>query len=362
MTDQKQVDASSQSAWRIPDWYRRVGLSSWFFLGFVAATAVIAILISATSEIVGPLVLGAFLAVVCWPAADWLTARKIPSGLAAAGVLIGLAIFLFGVGWITAVALVDQSSEMSANLDKAVERLQQWWADTAVNDDLADKVRQAVSDAGPAVAGGAASQGLPFVDSTFGFIAGVVLGTIVFYYLLKDGRQLLSQALENEDDLETRNLHERVANKAVADMQSYFRGRTAMALANGVAIGVAVWALGVPAAFAIGVVNFIGGYIPYLGAFIGGAFGVLMALGSGGIGAACAVLALCLLVNLVLENFLEPVLLGSSLNLHPLTILLATSLGGILAGLIGLILAAPVVAIASSIKRELRSTGFFDSD
>jgi predicted PurR-regulated permease PerM len=67
-------------------------------------------------------------------------------------------------------------------------------------------------------------------------------------------------------------------------------------------------------------------------------------------------------VNLVLENFLEPVLLGSSLNLHPLTILLATSLGGILAGLIGLILAAPVVAIASSIKRELRSTGFFDSD
>ena len=251
---------------------------------------------------------------------------------------------------------------MSANLDKAVERLQQWWADTPVNDDLADKVRQAVSDAGPAAAGGAASQVLTFVDSTFGFIAGVVLGTIVFYYLLKDGRQLLSQALENEDDLETRNLHERVANKAVADMQSYFRGRTAMALANGVAIGVAVWALGVPAAFAIGVVNFIGGYIPYLGAFIGGAFGVLMALGSGGIGAACAVLALCLLVNLVLENFLEPVLLGSSLNLHPLTILLATSLGGILAGLIGLILAAPVMAIASSIKRELRSTGFFDSD
>ena len=133
-----------------------------------------------------------------------------------------------------------------------------------------------------------------------------------------------------------------------------------MAVVNGATMGLAVYFLGVPAAGAIAVVNVIGAYIPYLGAFIGGAFAVLMALGEGGIALALIVLAISLGVNLLLENLLEPVLLGGSLNLHPLTILLVTSLGGIMAGMIGLILAAPAVAILVDIKRELKVSGFFN--
>jgi predicted PurR-regulated permease PerM len=118
----------------------------------------------------------------------------------------------------------------------------------------------------------------------------------------------------------------------------------------------------VPAAAAIAVVNVLGAYIPYLGAFIGGAFAVLMALGEGGIGLALIMLGITLAVNLLLENLLEPVLLGDSLNLHPLLILLATSLGGLIAGMIGLILAAPLTAIVIDIKSELKTAGFFDED
>ena len=134
-----------------------------------------------------------------------------------------------------------------------------------------------------------------------------------------------------------------------------------MALVNGAAIGVAALVLGVPAAGAIGVVNFFGSYVPYLGAFIGGAFAVLMALGEGGIGLALVILGITLAVNIVLENVLEPKLLGGSLDLHPLLVLLATSLGGLIAGMIGLILAAPALAIALDIKSELKVAGFFDN-
>ena len=145
-------------------------------------------------------------------------------------------------------------------------------------------------------------------------------------------------------------------------MQSYFGGKTALALVNGVSIAIGVYFLGVPGALAIGVVNVIGAYIPYIGAFIGGAFAVLMALGDGGIGQALAAFAIVMVAQVVLENVLEPKLLGSSLNLHPLTILLATTLGGIVAGMIGLILAAPVLAIGLDLSRELRAVGFFDDD
>ncbi len=71
-------------------------------------------------------------------------------------------------------------------------------------------------------------------------------------------------------------------------------------------------------------------------------------------------LAITLAVNLLLENLLEPMLLGGSLDLHPLLILLATSLGGIVASIIGLILAAPALVIAIDINAELRAAGFFD--
>lgn len=64
-------------------------------------------------------------------------------------------------------------------------------------------------------------------------------------------------------------------------------------------------------------------------------------------------------MNLLLENVLEPVLLGGTLELHPLLILLATSLGGIVAGMIGRLLAAPGLAITVDVKEELTTAGLF---
>jgi predicted PurR-regulated permease PerM len=355
-----QPESRSGSLWRIPDWYRRVGLMSWYFIGFAAAVALVAVIIAATSEIVAPLVLGAFMAIVFFPVVDWLANRGLSRALASLAVLVGLAVLLVGVSWFTGVALVDQADELSANLDKAVADIKGWLEDTPVNQELADQVRATTADTGPALTGGLADRAISLVDSAFGFITGAILGTIVFYYLLKDGQTLFTRWLEREDDAEARALYRRIGDRTVTNTQSYFRGRTAMAFVNGAVIGLAAVLLGVPAAGVIAVVNFVGAYIPYLGAFIGGAFAVLMALGEGGIGLALIILGVTLAVNLLLENLLEPVLLGGSLDLHPLLILLATSLGGIIAGMIGLILAAPALAILFDIKRELKESGFFD--
>ena len=350
---------ATESRWRIPDWYRRVGLASWFFVGFAAAVTLIAVIIAATSEIVAPLVLGAFLAIVFWPVADWLADRGLSRTMASVVVLVGLAAAIFGVSWFTGVAFVDQADDLTANLDKAIADIKGWFENTPVNQELVDQVRATTADVGPSLTSGVAGGVVSFLDSAFGFIAGAILGTIVFYYLLKDGSDLFRRRLERGQDPETRALYRRIGERTVSNTQSYFRGRTAMAFVNGAAIGLAAAVLGVPAAGAIAVVNFIGSYIPYLGAFIGGAFAVLMALGEGGIRLALVILAITLVVNLLLENLLEPVLLGGSLDLHPLLILLATSLGGIIAGMMGLILAAPALAIILDIRRELEAAGFF---
>ena len=61
--------------------------------------------------------------------------------------------------------------------------------------------------------------------------------------------------------------------------------------------------------------------------------------------------------NLLLENFVEPKVMGRTLNIHPLVVLVVTALGGLLGGIVGLILAVPATVIAADGISRLRSRG-----
>jgi len=125
-----------------------------------------------------------------------------------------------------------------------------------------------------------------------------------------------------------------------------------------VVVGLASLLLGLPLVFTIFVVNFIGGYIPYIGAFLGGGLAVIIAWGDGGVGVAALMLVIVLAANLLLENFVEPKVMGRTLDIHPLVVLIVTALGGFLAGIVGLILAVPFTVIAGNAIGRLRSRGF----
>jgi len=347
---------------RVPGWVRRGGTTSWMLLGMMIALAVLIGLIAATRDITGPLAIGIFLAIVFVPIVNWLEEHGIKRALGAAIVLVGLVVVIGGAGLVTAEALGSQSDVLTEHLKGAVDEVKIWVEDLPISEEAVDEVDATAHDAAPVARDGIATVVATAIDSAAGFIAGLILGAMVLYYLLKDGPMLTRRWVDAKADRADRDATERVVNSALRDVQGYFGGKTALALVNGVSIAIGMYFLGVPGALAIGVVNVIGAYIPYIGAFVGGAFAVLMALGEGGIGLALAAFALVMLAQLVLENLLEPRLLGSSLNLHPLTILLATTLGGMVAGMVGLILAAPIVAIAVDLKRELTAVGFFDDD
>jgi putative heme transporter len=104
-------------------------------------------------------------------------------------------------------------------------------------------------------------------------------------------------------------------------------------------------------------VSFVTSYIPYLGAFVAGAFAVLIAYGSEGSGTALAMLVIVLLANGLIQNVLEPFALGTSLQLHPLAVLLTVTTAAALVGVLGAILAAPLVSAAVNVYAELRDEG-----
>ncbi len=71
---------------------------------------------------------------------------------------------------------------------------------------------------------------------------------------------------------------------ATWSIRRYFSALTVTSLFSAVAIGVTAAVMGLPLAFTIGLVTFVTSYVPYIGALVSGAFAVLIALGSGGVG------------------------------------------------------------------------------
>jgi predicted PurR-regulated permease PerM len=196
------------------------------------------------------------------------------------------------------------------------------------------------------------------VDALVGLAGGLILGALVMYYLLKDGTRL-RRAVVRQIAPSVRDEVDSFIGDACQTLRSYGRGRTVMSAIVAAVIGLASFLLGLPLVFTIVVANFIGGYIPYIGAFLGGGLAVLVALGDGGLDVAAVMLVVVLASNLLLENFVEPRVMGRTLDIHPLLVLVVTALGGFLFGIVGLILAVPFTVIAGDAIGRLRSKGFF---
>lgn len=345
---------------QVPAWFARSSRYAWGFLGIVAATGAIVVGLGFLRELVIPLVLAMFFAVVFEPAVGWLETRRVPRSVGAAMVIIGLGVVIAGSTAIVVLGVIDQTDEISGRLTEAQVEVQEAIDQSDVGD-YVERVRDSVGAAGPAARDGIGAEIGTFLDSAAGLASGMVLGVVLLYYLLKDGAGLVGSYIERRRPRD-RDQAQRIFAQAASSIRGYFRGKTALALAQGIFISVALAIMDVPLAGSVGVVNFIGAYIPFLGAFIGGAFAVLMAISEGGIGLALGALAVVLFTNVVLENVLEPRFLGASLKLHPIVVLLSTVAGGVVAGIAGLILAAPLTSIGINLFHELKASGFFGAD
>jgi putative heme transporter len=144
-----------------------------------------------------------------------------------------------------------------------------------------------------------------------------------------------------------------ISRRTLGSLRGYFGGVTAVAAFNGIVIGLGALVLGVPLPGSIAVVNFVGAYVPYIGAWAAGAFTVLVALGSEGSDTALAMAVIVLLANGALQQVIQPIAFGAALGIHPLAVLIVTIAGGSLFGTIGLVLAAPLTSAAVKISADL---------
>jgi predicted PurR-regulated permease PerM len=300
--------------------------------------------------VVIPVMLAIVFASAFEPVMKWLRARM-PSVLATVIVLLGIVVVIGGVGWGMVHAVTSQWDDLYASavqgVNQIIEQVPIWvnslpWDidDDQLNEWLAQAQNFITSsNFGSAVGSGAVAG----VGAVANFVTGLVLMVVVLFFFLKDGPAIWEFLLRPFEGAHYAR-GKRVGGRVVSTMGGYVRGTAIVAAVDAVGIGIGLVIMGVPLAIPLSVLVFLLAFIPLVGATLAGALAALVTLVALGPVEALIVVGIVVLVNQLEGNFLQPVVMARSLALHPLVILVALTIGTVLAGITGAVLAVPIAA------------------
>ncbi|MFG1992429.1 AI-2E family transporter [Actinoplanes sp. NPDC048988] len=126
-----------------------------------------------------------------------------------------------------------------------------------------------------------------------------------------------------------------------------------VALVDAVGIGIGLAVLGVPLALPLAALVFLGGFIPVIGATLTGVVAILVALVTVGPVKALIVLGVVIAVQQLEGHVLQPVIMGRAVALHPLAVILSIATGVLVAGVVGGLVAVPLLAVLNTAVRYL---------
>jgi putative heme transporter len=334
-----------------PGWLRDLGQSAWLAVGVTLLVVGTVWLLSLTEAIVAPLLTATVAAAVAAPLISWLTRHRLGRGAAAALVLVGLIALGAGVVYLVLGGITGQSDALSGLLSSARDTIAGWLRDAGVDAATADEAKQhatsTLKSMVPALLQGIGG-GIEALSSLVFYLA---LTTLSLFFLLKDG-PTIRRWVERQMRVPPAMAHG-MTGRVLQSLRGYFFGVTIVAAFNAIVVTVGALVLGVPLAGTIAAVTFLGAYIPYIGAWSAGVFGVLVALGGAGTDAAAGMIVVQLLANGLLQQLVQPIAYGAALGIHPLAVLVVTIAGGALFGAVGLILAAPLTSAATRIAADL---------
>ena len=332
----------------------RAGSVALHLLILAAATWVAVLVLARLRLVVLPLLLALAIATVLAPAVARLRSAGLRPALATTLVL-GTALGLFaGAGFAVVPPIAAQMGDVGEQAQAGLEQAERWLANRfeAWPEDLslADEISAWADRNSAAITQGVASGALILLE----VLAGLVLAVVVLFFLLKDGERLSAKALELAP-AERRPKLSAVARRSWQTLGGYVRGAAINGMVEAVMVAIALALLGIPLVLPLAALTFFAGFLPVVGAVVVGTIAALIALVAGGVGDALLVSGVFTLVQQVQNNLLEPLILGRSVRLHPLAVLLSITAGAVVAGIIGALLAVPVVAVAVSALSEARN-------
>lgn len=338
----------------VPPGVRATAAWAWRIVAIAAAGYVLLQVISRVQVVVVPLAIALLLSALLQPLAAVLAKRGMRPGLATAITLVSGLVGLGLLVWLVVDQFIGGFSDLSTQVNEGVDEVQDWLingplglSQTQINEYVTN-ARASISENRSSLTSGALG-----AASTAGHVlTGALLTLFATIFFIKDGRQIWNWVVR----LFPSGSRERVAGageRAWRTLISYMHATVAVALVDAVGIGVGAALLGVPLALPLGVLVFLGAFIPIVGATLTGLVAVLVALVAEGPGKALALLIIVLAVQQLEGHVLQPLLLGRAVKVHPLAVVFGIAAGTLLAGIIGALIAVPIVAVISTVGRYL---------
>jgi predicted PurR-regulated permease PerM len=306
-------------------------------------------LLDRISSIAEPLIVAAVIAAVCGVAVDYLERHRWPRPAGAAVLMLALIAVAVLLAGLVLGGISSQASDIDALTSRAVDRVAGWAADLGITSsaDAANDVKSAIPEIGRTLLTGVA-HGIAGLTSLVVFVGFTAFAT---FFLLKDG-PAIGRWIERHMGMKPAEARIVMSDVAHA-LRQYFLGMTIVGAFNAAVLFVAALVVGVPLPGTVALVTFIGGYVPILGAWVAGIFVFALALADGGPTAAVVMALVVLIANGPLQQLLQPIAYGITLQLNALVVFSVTIAAGTLFGMVGLILGAPLVSAAVRIHADL---------
>jgi len=299
-----------------------------------AAFVVAAAGLSAAGPFLGPIVLGAFLAILGSAPVIWLRARAVPTILAVAFVSVLLA----GLLVVLASIVANSLQEVAAALPRYREPLAQLVVQVNARLAALGLALRAETMRGALDPSSLLYLATVSVRSLSGVLSGATLTLVCMIFVLVEAahapdkmRQAFGPTALTLD-----------LQKVMTAVQHYLVIKTITSSLTGLLIGLACWALGLDFAIFWGVTALLLNYIPYVGSLAAGLPAIALAAIQLGPATAVYLAVAYLVINLSVSNLVEPVLMGRQLGLSPLIVLLSVVFWGAIWGPLGMLLAVPL--------------------
>jgi predicted PurR-regulated permease PerM len=310
-------------------------------------------LLQTFATVLQELCVAVFITYLILPAHRWLVKRGVSSVLAYALMVLGFLACSFGLGTMAYNNLQDLRTNLPAyqeSMDNLVRRatLDIPWVKTAHIQEFFLAEKSSV-DLGMRIAQSA-------VGTFFGFVAQMVVVLVYLVFIMAERASFPGRIQAAFTGPRVQQIKE-VANTINAGIERYIAVKTLMSFLTGAVTYAVLLVFGVDYAVFWGIVAFLLNYIPYVGSWIAVILpGLLSLVQFENPGLTLALLAVLLVLQNLIGYFVEPRIAGSRLNLSPLVIILSLAFWSTIWGIIGMILAVPLVVAVKTVLENIRET------
>jgi predicted PurR-regulated permease PerM len=339
---------------RIPAGVRTAGAWAWRIILFIAAVYLLLRVISLLRIVVVPVVVAVLLAALFQPVTAWLRRRGVPRSLASGLVLITALVVVFGGLSLIVQTFISQLDTLTSQVTDGINEVQRWLAQgpmhitqTQLNNGI-EQLQNAITNNRSALTSGALSTATTLGEVVTGFF----LTLFTLFFFLRDGAQIwtfLCRLLPRDARVPTA----RSGHYAWHTLVSYVHATVLVAFVDAAGIGIGLAVMRIPLALPLAALVFIGAFIPVVGATVTGAVAVLVALVTQGPVSALIILAVVIAVQQLEGHVLQPLIMGRAVALHPLAVILAIATGVVVAGIVGGLVAVPLLAVLNTAIRYL---------